>query len=83
MLRRFICRIGLAFSILTITNLVLALSSSMLVAFVAPAAAGSGIPEVKAYLNGCDAPDILSPKTLFVKVKIYALSVCLESHGLL
>lgn len=61
-------RIGLAFSILTITNLVLALSSSMLVAFVAPAAAGSGIPEVKAYLNGCDAPDILSPKTLFVKV---------------
>ncbi|MCO5576206.1 hypothetical protein L7F22_030014 [Adiantum nelumboides] len=61
-------RITLAFSILTVTNLLLALSSSILVAYVAPAAAGSGIPEVKAYLNGIDAPDILAPKTLFVKV---------------
>lgn len=61
-------RIALAFSILTITNLLLALSSSILVAFIAPAAAGSGIPEVKAYLNGIDAPDILAPKTLLVKV---------------
>ncbi|XP_059432118.1 putative chloride channel-like protein CLC-g isoform X2 [Corylus avellana] len=33
-----------------------------------PAAAGSGIPEVKAYLNGVDAPGIFSLRTLFVKI---------------
>ncbi|KAI5073552.1 hypothetical protein GOP47_0011565 [Adiantum capillus-veneris] len=49
-------------------NLLLVLLSVSLCAFVAPEAAGSGIPEVKAYLNGIDAPNILSPKTLFVKV---------------
>ncbi|KAF5777546.1 putative protein kinase CAMK-OST1L family [Helianthus annuus] len=31
-------------------------------------AAGSGIPEVKAYLNGVDAHSILAPSTLFVKI---------------
>ncbi|XP_021682020.1 putative chloride channel-like protein CLC-g isoform X2 [Hevea brasiliensis] len=40
----------------------------MFAAFVAPAAAGSGIPEVKAYLNGVDAPGILSLRTLVVKI---------------
>ncbi|URE07010.1 Chloride channel protein, partial [Musa troglodytarum] len=39
-----------------------------LCAYVAPAAAGPGIPEVKAYLNGVDAYSILAPRTLFVKV---------------
>ncbi|KAF5789813.1 putative chloride channel, voltage gated, chloride channel, core [Helianthus annuus] len=33
-----------------------------------PSAAGSGIPEVKAYLNGVDAHSILAPSTLFVKI---------------
>ncbi|KAH7300781.1 hypothetical protein KP509_24G078400 [Ceratopteris richardii] len=61
-------RIGLAFSILIVTNLVLSLFSATLVAFIGPAAAGSGVPEVKAYLNGMDAEDILSLKTLLVKV---------------
>lgn len=36
--------------------------------FVSPAAAGSGIPEVKAYLNGINSPNILSVKTLIVKI---------------
>ncbi|MCO5576774.1 hypothetical protein L7F22_030594 [Adiantum nelumboides] len=49
-------------------NLLLVLLSVSLCAFVAPEAAGSGIPEVKAYLNGIDAPSILSPKTFIVKV---------------
>ena len=48
--------------------MLLVLIGSALCTFVAPGAAGSGIPEVKAYLNGIDAPDILSPKTLIVKV---------------
>lgn len=49
-------------------NLILAICAGFLCAFVAPAAAGSGIPEVKAYLNGVDAHSILAPSTLFVKV---------------
>lgn len=49
-------------------NLVLAVAAATLCAYVAPAAAGSGIPEVKAYLNGIDAHSILAPSTLFVKI---------------
>ncbi|KAL2334435.1 hypothetical protein Fmac_015648 [Flemingia macrophylla] len=49
-------------------NICLAAAAAALCAFIAPAAAGSGIPEVKAYLNGVDAHQILSPSTLFVKI---------------
>ncbi|CAA0840036.1 Chloride channel protein CLC-c [Striga hermonthica] len=49
-------------------NLILAICAAALCAFIAPAAAGSGIPEVKAYLNGVDAHSILAPSTLFVKI---------------
>ncbi|KAL2254274.1 chloride channel protein CLC-c [Sesamum indicum] len=49
-------------------NVILAFSAAALCAFIAPAAAGSGIPEVKAYLNGVDAHSILAPSTLFVKI---------------
>lgn len=61
-------RYFLAFIILAGSNILLVLFSAVLCACVAPAAAGSGIPEVKAYLNGVDAPNILSPRTLVVKV---------------
>ncbi|EHA8589746.1 chloride channel protein CLC-c [Cocos nucifera] len=49
-------------------NLVLAAAAAAICAYIAPAAAGSGIPEVKAYLNGIDAHSILAPSTLFVKI---------------
>ncbi|KAJ4953683.1 hypothetical protein NE237_030515 [Protea cynaroides] len=49
-------------------NVVLAAAAAALCAYIAPAAAGSGIPEVKAYLNGVDAYSILAPSTLFVKI---------------
>ncbi|XP_010274995.1 PREDICTED: chloride channel protein CLC-c [Nelumbo nucifera] len=49
-------------------NLGLAVAAAVLCAYIAPAAAGSGIPEVKAYLNGVDAYSILAPSTLFVKI---------------
>lgn len=48
--------------------MVLAIAAAALCAYIAPAAAGSGIPEVKAYLNGVDAYSMLAPRTLFVKV---------------
>ncbi|CAA6663925.1 unnamed protein product [Spirodela intermedia] len=41
-------------------NLVLAAIAAAVCAYIAPAAAGSGIPEVKAYLNGVDAHSILA-----------------------
>ena len=49
-------------------NAILATAAAALCAYIAPAAAGSGIPEVKAYLNGVDAHSILAPSTLLVKV---------------
>lgn len=64
-------RFSMGFVVFTVTNLVLTLFASVLTAFVAPAAAGSGIPEVKAYLNGVDAPEIFSLRTLVVKVRIF------------
>ncbi|KAL2926607.1 Chloride channel protein CLC-c [Bienertia sinuspersici] len=49
-------------------NMLFAIIAGALCAYIAPAAAGSGIPEVKAYLNGIDAPSILAPSTFFVKI---------------
>ncbi|XP_027357607.1 chloride channel protein CLC-c-like isoform X2 [Abrus precatorius] len=57
-----------AFLAYTGVNICLAAAAAALCAFIAPAAAGSGIPEVKAYLNGVDAHSILAPSTLFVKI---------------
>ncbi|KAI3509290.1 hypothetical protein L1887_24460 [Cichorium endivia] len=57
-----------AFGVFSGINLVLAVLAALLCAYIAPAAAGSGIPEVKAYLNGIDSHSILAPSTLFVKI---------------
>ncbi|KAK7292026.1 hypothetical protein RIF29_07651 [Crotalaria pallida] len=62
--RRFI----LAFGVFFASNLGLTLFSSIITALIAPAATGSGIPEVKAYLNGVDAPGIFTFRTLLVKI---------------
>lgn len=58
-------------------NLILATASAAICAYIAPAAAGSGIPEVKSYLNGVDAYSILAPSTLFVKVSPLFI-LCME-----
>ncbi|XP_061350762.1 putative chloride channel-like protein CLC-g isoform X2 [Gastrolobium bilobum] len=61
-------RFLLAFVTFFASNLSLTLFSSIITALIAPAATGSGIPEVKAYLNGVDAPGIFTLPTLFVKI---------------
>ncbi|EOY31197.1 Voltage-gated chloride channel family protein isoform 2 [Theobroma cacao] len=61
-------RYGMAFLVFSLSNLVLTLFAAIITAFISPAAAGSGIPEVKAYLNGVDAPGIFSLRTLIVKI---------------
>ncbi|ERN14339.1 putative chloride channel-like protein CLC-g isoform X1 [Amborella trichopoda] len=57
-----------AFAVFASFNFFLTLFSSIITACIGPAAAGSGIPEVKAYLNGVDAPEILSLRTLIIKI---------------
>ncbi|KAL0403840.1 UNVERIFIED_CONTAM: putative chloride channel-like protein CLC-g [Sesamum radiatum] len=68
-----------AFLVFTSSNLGLTLLASLITAFVAPEAAGSGIPEVKAYLNGVDVPAIFSFQTLVVKI---VGSICAVSSSL-
>ncbi|XAR66856.1 hypothetical protein NMG60_11013215 [Bertholletia excelsa] len=58
----------MAFLVFGASNFVLTLFASVITAFISPEAAGSGIPEVKAYLNGVDAPGIFSLRTLVVKI---------------
>ncbi|XP_010678326.1 chloride channel protein CLC-b isoform X2 [Beta vulgaris subsp. vulgaris] len=53
---------------LTGANFLLTLSATVLVVFFAPTAAGPGIPEIKAYLNGVDTPNMYGAPTLFVKI---------------
>nr|XP_022900441.1 H(+)/Cl(-) exchange transporter 7 [Onthophagus taurus] len=48
-------------------NLIPVLIGSLLVAYVEPIAAGSGIPQVKCYLNGVKVPRVVRIKTLAVK----------------
>lgn len=48
-------------------NVVPVLIGSILVAYLEPIASGSGIPQVKCYLNGVKVPRVVRIKTLFVK----------------
>jgi len=48
---------------------------SFLVAYIEPAAAGSGIPQVKCYLNGVKVPRVVRVKTLLCKGLGVTLSV--------
>ncbi|GMH34108.1 hypothetical protein BSKO_01942 [Bryopsis sp. KO-2023] len=57
-----------AYIVFTLTNCILAGLASSVVVFYGPGAAGSGIPDVKAFLNGVDMPHVLSPKTLIAKI---------------
>lgn len=49
-------------------NFVLTFIASILCVCFAPTAAGPGIPEIKAYLNGVDTPNMFGATTLIVKV---------------
>ncbi|XP_046616599.1 H(+)/Cl(-) exchange transporter 7 isoform X1 [Neodiprion virginianus] len=51
-----------------VMNLVPVLIGSILVAYVEPVAAGSGIPQIKCYLNGVKVPRVVRIKTLVVKM---------------
>ncbi|OXB81821.1 UNVERIFIED_CONTAM: hypothetical protein H355_015018 [Colinus virginianus] len=48
---------------------------SVIVAFIEPVAAGSGVPQIKCYLNGVKIPHVVRLKTLVMKVCGVILSV--------
>lgn len=51
------------------------LLGSVLVTFMAPVAAGSGIPVIKCYLNGVKVPEVVRVKTYFAKAMGVIFSV--------
>ena len=57
-----------SYLIYTIANCLLVWLSTAVVVYYGPAAAGSGIPDVKSFLNGVDVPKVLHPTTLVAKV---------------
>jgi chloride channel 7 len=56
------------FSLYVVTNLSFAMLSAILCLYLAPEAIGSGIPEVKAYLNGVRVKRFASMRLFFVKI---------------
>lgn len=56
-------------------NLILTGFASVLCVCFAPTAAGPGIPEIKAYLNGIDTPDMFGVSTLIVKVGLISNTI--------
>lgn len=63
------------FLLFTSWNLLLSVSASLLTVLVSPSAQGSGIPEVKAYLNGVNIKGFMTLKTILIKTIGTTLSV--------
>ncbi|KAM4534792.1 H(+)/Cl(-) exchange transporter 7 isoform 1-T1 [Fundulus diaphanus] len=61
---------GLSISLIlwVVLNSVFVMLGAIMVAFFEPIAAGSGIPQIKCYLNGVKIPRVVRLKTLLVKV---------------
>uniref|UniRef100_A0A8U8AWL4 Chloride channel protein n=1 Tax=Geospiza parvula TaxID=87175 RepID=A0A8U8AWL4_GEOPR len=74
---KFTTKGGLSFSLLlwATLNASVVMVGSLIVAFIEPVAAGSGIPQIKCYLNGVKIPHVVRLKTLVIKVCGVILSV--------
>ncbi|XP_034046161.1 H(+)/Cl(-) exchange transporter 7 isoform X2 [Thalassophryne amazonica] len=61
---------GLSVSLIlwAVLNIAFVMVGSIMVAFFEPVAAGSGIPQIKCYLNGVKMPRVVRLKTLMIKV---------------
>ncbi|KAK2829032.1 hypothetical protein Q7C36_017022 [Tachysurus vachellii] len=68
---------GLSISMIlwAVLNLAFIMVGAIIVAFIEPVAAGSGIPQIKCYLNGVKIPRVVRLKTLVMKVFGVILSV--------
>ncbi|GMP29647.1 hypothetical protein CsSME_00004656 [Camellia sinensis var. sinensis] len=58
----------MGFIFFTGVNFILTMVAAVLCVCFAPTAAGPGIPEIKAYLNGVDTPNMFGATTLIVKI---------------
>ncbi|KAL8478781.1 hypothetical protein ACS0TY_030600 [Phlomoides rotata] len=58
----------MGFVYMAVANFLLSLVAALLCVCFAPTAAGPGIPEIKAYLNGVDTPNMFGATTLIVKI---------------
>lgn len=70
------CRYLTGFLYFTGINFLLTFFAAILCVCFAPTAAGPGIPEIKAYLNGVDTPNMYGATTLFVKVSFLCCMFC-------
>ena len=75
------CRYLSGFLYFTCINFLLTFGAYILCVCFEPTAAGPGIPEIKAYLNGVDTPDMYGATTLIVKVSCYFISLFLFSDS--
>ena len=67
--------IATAFAIFAAISVAFATAGALVVAYIEPLAAGSGIPELKAFINGVNLPRLLRFKTLVAKVLALPLSM--------
>ncbi|KAF9603818.1 hypothetical protein IFM89_037952 [Coptis chinensis] len=79
LMERLLIRYLMGFIYFTVANLVLSLVATVLCVMFAPTAAGSSIPEIKAYLNGVDTPNMFGAPQFVVKI---IGSICAVSAGL-
>lgn len=74
-----------AFGFYVIYSVILSSLAAVLTVYVAPGAAGSGIPELMGVLNGVKYPNILTKKVLVIKVIGVILAVsgtlCIGKEG--
>lgn len=68
-------RYWLALLVFVVITLVYVVAAAVMVVYVAPLGAGSGIPELKSYLNGVRIPSFLAVNTLVVKAFGVAFSI--------
>ncbi|KAK4712693.1 hypothetical protein R3W88_007206 [Solanum pinnatisectum] len=61
-------RYFMGFAFFAGANFLLTLVAAFITVYFAPTAAGPGVPEIKAYLNGVDTPNMFGATTLFVKI---------------
>ena len=67
--------LGLQYGALMMFSLCCSAVAGVLVCFVEVLAAGSGIPEIKCYLNGIHLPKLVTGRTLFAKAVGIVFSV--------
>ncbi|GMQ03246.1 hypothetical protein CsSME_00049122 [Camellia sinensis var. sinensis] len=73
----------MGFIFFTGVNFILTMVAAVLCVCFTPTAAGPGIPEIKAYLNGVDTPNMFGATTLIVKMLVLDLFISIMTKLIL